>query len=62
MILVDCVRLLADFPKSRILQHDGFHLSQTGQNLVGEAVGQAIIEDIITKERVEDMGRLKQAN
>jgi lysophospholipase L1-like esterase len=46
MIFVDCVRLLADFPKSRILQHDGFHLSATGQNIVGEAIGQAIVEDI----------------
>jgi len=46
MIFVDCVRLLADFPKSTILQHDGFHLSRVGHNLVGEAIGQAIVEDI----------------
>lgn len=46
MIFVDCISLLTDFPKRLILQHDGFHLSPTGQNLVGEAVGQAIIEDI----------------
>jgi hypothetical protein len=46
MIFVDCVRLLADFPKSRILQHDGFHLSRLGQNLVGEAIGKAIVEDV----------------
>jgi hypothetical protein len=53
LILVDCMRLLADSSKSRILQHDGFHLSRLGQNLVGEAVGQAIVADIIANGRVE---------
>jgi hypothetical protein len=48
MIFVDCFRLLEDFPKSRILQHDGLHLSQLGQNLVGEAIGHTIVEDIVT--------------
>jgi hypothetical protein len=57
MILVDCIRLLTDFPKSRILQHDGFHLSPVAQNLVGEAVGQAIVADVITKRRVGDVRR-----
>ena len=46
MILVDCVSLLADHPKSKVLQHDGFHLSRLGHNLVGEAIGQVIVEDI----------------
>src|SRR5579872_840437 len=54
MILVDCVRLLADLPKRRILQHDGFHLSRFGQNIVGEAVGNAIIEDVLGS-NFEDM-------
>src|SRR5579872_4426374 len=58
MILVDCVRLLADFPKTRILQHDGFHLSRFGQKLVGEAVGNAIIEDVLGS-NFEDMRRQK---
>jgi lysophospholipase L1-like esterase len=49
MILVDCVRLLARFPKSRILQHDGFHLSRLGQNLVGEAIAKSIVEDVEDK-------------
>ena len=53
LILVDCMRLLADSSKSRILQHDGFHLSRLGQKLVGEAVGQAIVADIIANGRVE---------
>jgi hypothetical protein len=61
VILVDCVSLLANFPKCMILQHDGFHLSQVGHDLVGEAVGQAIIEDIIINEGVGDAGRLIQA-
>jgi hypothetical protein len=46
MILVDCVSLLADLPKSKVLQHDGFHLSRLGHTLVGEAIGQVIVEDI----------------
>jgi hypothetical protein len=48
MIFVDCVGVLTDFPKSEILQHDGFHLSRLGQYLVGEAIGKAIVEDIIS--------------
>jgi lysophospholipase L1-like esterase len=45
MVFVDCFSLLAKFPKIRILQHDGFHLSRLGHSLVGEAVGQAIVRD-----------------
>ncbi|OIQ73131.1 hypothetical protein GALL_452370 [mine drainage metagenome] len=54
LILVDGVSLLAGFPKRMILQHDGFHLSQVGHHLVGEAVGQAIIDDMIISGRVGD--------
>ena len=57
MIVVDCVRLLAEFPKSRILQHDGFHLSRLGQNLVGEAIAKSIVEDIVTGRSVGDARR-----
>ena len=46
MILVNCIRLLAEFPKTVILQHDGFHLSRMAQNLIGEATAQAIVADI----------------
>jgi lysophospholipase L1-like esterase len=53
MIFVDCFSLLSEFPKSRILQHDGIHLSRLGQNLIGEAIGKAIVEDIISS-RVGD--------
>jgi lysophospholipase L1-like esterase len=49
MILVDCVHQLANFSKTAILQHDGFHLSRLGQDLVGEAIGQAIVADIRIK-------------
>ncbi len=59
MIFVDCVSLLANFPKSKILQHDGFHLSRLGQNLVGEAIGKVIVEDIVTSRCVGD-GRQQQ--
>jgi hypothetical protein len=48
MIFVDCVSLLRNFPKSRVLQHDGLHLSQVGQALVGNAIGHAIVEDMMS--------------
>lgn len=54
MIFLDCVSLLANFPKSIILQNDGFHLSAVGHNLVGEAIGQAIVEDILANGCVRD--------
>ena len=54
MIFVDCFSLLADFPKSRILQHDGFHLSRLGQNLVGQATGQAIVANILANGLIGD--------
>ena len=57
MILVDGVSLLAGLPKRMILQHDGFHLSRVGHQMVGEAVGQAIIEDLIINECVGDADR-----
>jgi hypothetical protein len=57
MILIDGVSLLEDFPKSRILQHDGLHLTRVGQNLVGDAIGQAIVEDIIKCGCVGDASR-----
>jgi lysophospholipase L1-like esterase len=56
MIFVDCFRQLADFPKIRTLQADGFHLSRLGQNLVGEAVGKAIIEDFMDSTPAVDDG------
>ncbi|MBV9562531.1 MAG: hypothetical protein JOY90_19125 [Bradyrhizobium sp.] len=50
VIVVDCVSLLTNFPKRSILQHDGFHLTQYAQGLVGEAVGRAIVDDIRAKD------------
>jgi len=43
MVLIDCIRVLAAFPKSMILLNDGFHLSGEGHSQIGEAVGQAIV-------------------
>jgi lysophospholipase L1-like esterase len=59
IILIDCVSLLADFPKSKVLQHDGFHLSRLGHNLVGEAIGKAIVQDI-TRRSAGDARRNSQ--
>jgi hypothetical protein len=54
MIFVDCFSLLSALPKVRILQHDGFHLSRLGQDMIGEAIGKAIIEDV---QRAGSIGR-----
>jgi len=53
-IFVDCVSLLTDLPKFKILQHDGIHLSRLGQKMVGEAIGKAIVEDIISSRSLGD--------
>jgi lysophospholipase L1-like esterase len=45
MILVDCIGVLKPQPKFQILQHDGFHLSLLGHELVGQAIAQAIVAD-----------------
>jgi lysophospholipase L1-like esterase len=49
MILVDCVSLLTKFQKKVILQHDGFHLSRLGHELVGRQIGEAISADLASK-------------
>jgi lysophospholipase L1-like esterase len=49
VILVDCVSLLAKFPRSMVLQHDGFHLSLAGHKVVGEAIAQMIVTDARTR-------------
>jgi hypothetical protein len=46
MIFIDCVRLLSKSHKSQILLNDGLHLSRLGHNLIGEAIGQAIVADM----------------
>jgi hypothetical protein len=46
MVLIDGVELLRKFPKSQVLMHDGFHLSQVGHQIVGEAIANSIIVDI----------------
>jgi hypothetical protein len=48
MIFIDCIRLLSKAPKSKVLLNDGLHLSRLGHDLVGEAIGQAIVADIKT--------------
>jgi lysophospholipase L1-like esterase len=45
IISVDCVGELAKVAKRSVLQHDGFHLSPIGHQVVGEAIAQAIISD-----------------
>jgi len=43
MLLIDCIQVLAAFPKSTILLNDGFHLSGEAHSQIGEAIGQAIV-------------------
>jgi len=49
VLFIDCVELLSHFPKSKLLLNDGFHLSRFGHDLIGEAIGRAIIENINAK-------------
>ena len=51
MILVDCISLLSKAAKSKVLLNDGVHLSRLGHELIGEAIGQAIVENIYRDER-----------
>jgi lysophospholipase L1-like esterase len=46
MVFIDCIRVLAAFPKSMILLNDGFHLSGEGHSQIGKAVGQAIVAHV----------------
>jgi hypothetical protein len=55
MILIDCIRLLSRTPKSKVLLNDGFHLSRLGHNLIGEAIGQAIVADMISRSDVSEI-------
>ena len=49
MIFIDCLCVLSKASKPKVLLHDGMHLSRLGHNLVGEAIGQAIIADTIAE-------------
>jgi hypothetical protein len=46
MVLIDAVELFRKFPKSQVLMHDGFHLSEMGQQILGEALANSIIADV----------------
>jgi hypothetical protein len=43
---IDCMRELGSRTNRRILQHDGFHLSQIGQSIVGQAIANSIVESV----------------
>jgi lysophospholipase L1-like esterase len=47
VILVDCISALGAFAKTSVLQRDGFHLSQLGHRVVGEAIAAAIVSDAL---------------
>jgi lysophospholipase L1-like esterase len=51
MILIDCVRALQAQSKTSILQHDGFHLSLIGQDVVGRAIAESVVADVLAKSR-----------
>ena len=52
LLFVDCNRLLAKFPRSMILMNDGFHISVSAHELIGQAAGQAIVADIQAKSAI----------
>jgi hypothetical protein len=46
LVFIDCMRELSSKTSRQILQHDGFHLSQIGQSLVGQAIANSIVERV----------------
>ena len=56
VLLVDCNGLLRKFPRARILLSDGFHLSALGHELIGEAIGEAIVLDIRARNTSAPLG------
>lgn len=52
VIFIDCVELLSHVPRSRILLCDAMHLSELGHQLVGRAVGEAVVADFVAKSRL----------
>jgi hypothetical protein len=53
MIFIDCIELLSILPKKMILLNDGFHISNAAHNLIGKAIGKAIIADAVGRARQE---------
>jgi len=45
-LLIDCIDSLAHISKSRILMHDGVHLSNYGQQLIGRAIANSIVAHV----------------
>jgi lysophospholipase L1-like esterase len=48
-LFVDCNRLLTKFPRLVVLLKDGFHLSVSAHELIGQAIGRAIVADLRAK-------------
>jgi lysophospholipase L1-like esterase len=53
VIFVDCTHALSSRTKRQILQHDGFHLSSIGQQLIGQAIAKAIVANVMGQKTVE---------
>jgi hypothetical protein len=51
LIVVDCISVLRKLPKSATLQHDGFHLSVIGQEVVSQAIAESIMADALMRPR-----------
>jgi lysophospholipase L1-like esterase len=50
-ISIDCIDLLTNVSRSRILMHDGFHLSEYGHQLIGQAIANSIIGHVRWKNK-----------
>jgi lysophospholipase L1-like esterase len=61
MIFIDCIRALATFPRSMLLMNDGFHLSGLAHKLIGEAIAQAILAEVRTKNGNSGISEVRSA-
>jgi len=59
IIFIDCIQQLSKHSKSKILLKDGVHLSRLGHHLIGEAIGQAIVADIGSLNRLAEIPETK---
>lgn len=60
-LFIDCMRELRSRAKRQILQHDGFHLSQIGQSIIGEAIASSIVGHALKAESGEGCFVMRRA-
>ena len=53
-IFIDCINILKRQPLRQILEHDGFHLTLLGHELVGQAIAESIVTDFIKRVEIRN--------